>query len=68
MLVGILTDDYRRRRARLLGLPEDATDADVHTHTLSPSWQSSSGTVTLMPMRVSRSHQGLRQRGAWLTG
>ncbi|HGP1231055.1 TPA: antitoxin Xre/MbcA/ParS toxin-binding domain-containing protein, partial [Pseudomonas aeruginosa] len=25
-------DDYRRRRARLLGLPENATDADVHTH------------------------------------
>ncbi|EMI6953604.1 antitoxin Xre/MbcA/ParS toxin-binding domain-containing protein [Pseudomonas aeruginosa] len=32
MLVGIKLDDYRRRRARLLGLPENATDADVHTH------------------------------------
>jgi hypothetical protein len=32
MLVGIQVDDYRRRRARLLGLPENATDADVHTH------------------------------------
>lgn len=32
MLAKILADDYRRRRARLLGLPEDATDAAVHTH------------------------------------
>ncbi len=32
MLIGIRSDDYRRRRALLLGLPEDATDADVHTH------------------------------------
>lgn len=32
MLVGIKADDYRRRKAKLLGLPENATDADVHTH------------------------------------
>lgn len=32
MLLGIQGDDYRRRRARLLGLPENATDADVHPH------------------------------------
>lgn len=32
MLVGIQADDCRRRRARLLGLPEHATDADVHAH------------------------------------
>lgn len=32
MLVGIQRDDYRRRRARLLGLPEHATDVDVHSH------------------------------------
>ncbi|MFC4862327.1 antitoxin Xre/MbcA/ParS toxin-binding domain-containing protein [Pseudomonas sp. MAHUQ-62] len=32
MLEKILADDYRRRRARLLGLPEDATDLAVHTH------------------------------------
>lgn len=32
MLVGTRADDYRRRRAQLLGLPEDAADADVHTH------------------------------------
>lgn len=32
MLAKILADDYRRRRARLLGLPEDATDEAVHTH------------------------------------
>ncbi|NMZ77009.1 DUF2384 domain-containing protein [Pseudomonas nitroreducens] len=32
MLVGIKANDYRRRKAKLLGLPENATDADVHTH------------------------------------
>lgn len=32
MLVRIKADDYRRRKAKLLGLPENATDADVHTH------------------------------------
>ncbi|CEG54109.1 MAG: DUF2384 domain-containing protein [Gammaproteobacteria bacterium] len=32
MLVGNQADDYRRRRARLLGRPENATDADMHTH------------------------------------
>lgn len=32
MLVGITVEDYRRRKAKLLGLPENATDADVHTH------------------------------------
>lgn len=32
MLVGIQADDYRQRMARLLGLPEHATDADVHSH------------------------------------
>ncbi|EMO4459445.1 DUF2384 domain-containing protein [Pseudomonas aeruginosa] len=32
MLEGTQVEDYRRRRARLLGLPENATEADVHTH------------------------------------
>ncbi|ARN43501.1 TPA: antitoxin Xre/MbcA/ParS toxin-binding domain-containing protein [Pseudomonas aeruginosa] len=32
MLVGIKVDDYRRHKASLLGLPENASDMDVHTH------------------------------------
>ena len=32
MLLGIQADDYRQRRARLLGLPEHSTDVDVHSH------------------------------------
>lgn len=32
MLIGIRSDSFRRRRALLLGLPEGATDGDVHTH------------------------------------
>ena len=32
MLLGIQADDYRQHRARLLGLPEHATDVDVHSH------------------------------------
>ena len=32
MFVGIHADDYRQRRARLLGLPEHASDVDVHSH------------------------------------
>lgn len=32
MLIGIQANDYRQRRARLLGLPEHASDVDVHSH------------------------------------